>query len=101
MGKRSARRAFIGKPANANRVHVNDPTRRKAPKHDSVKKATKKRLQEQSASLASGLPDTRPTGPHSGDVIPKMTSKPVPQDEFGNPLYPNNDAFFDGGADTQ
>lgn len=83
MGKRAARNKYTSKTANAQKVHVNDPSRRKAARHNSVKKATRARLAQRAANLD------------------KATSKPTAVDEFGNPLYPNNDGFFDGGSDAQ
>jgi hypothetical protein len=99
MGKSAARKAHTSKAA-AQKVHVNDPSRRKAPKHDSVKKATAARLRDKAANLNSALPDTRPTGPRSGDVIPTRTGGiPKGVDEFGNKLSPVPE-IFDGGGDA-
>jgi hypothetical protein len=91
------------------KVHVNDPTRRPAAKHNSVKKSTKARAGNNAAGLNAGLP-VRPAGPGKGSVHAKPLSKPtkIPTqkiqtqdvDQFGNKLSPDNDAFFDGGAEN-
>ena len=64
--------------ANVKTVHVNDPTRRKAAKHDSVKKATKARLAQRAASM--------------GEIVPGSPPRSAPKVRGTNPEGDKNNA---------
>src|ERR1700728_3411259 len=103
MGKSTARKNYTtpNKGAAASvrgKAHVNYPVRKPTAKHDSVVKKTKATARAKAQEMNSALPG-RASGPQPGSVTAKPLSKPVPNlDQFGNPLSPNNDSFFDEGA---
>lgn len=93
MGKSTRWKARVATPQDVKskmkgKVHVNDPSRKPSAKHDSVRKATRARATAQAAALP-------------GPVTAKPPSKVVNNlDQFGNPLTPDNDSTFDGGAEA-
>jgi hypothetical protein len=98
MGKSTGRKNYTtpnkAAAANVRTVHVNDPARRPAPSHDTVRRSTRARLGRKASEIDKALPDAT--------VKAKQISKPINNlDQFGNPLSPNNDSFFDGGAEAQ
>ena len=101
MGKRSHKAPPKDMKAKMQgNTHINAPKRKKAPLHDSVKKATRARATKRAEDLNAALPD-RASGPRPGTVTAKQLTRPNNVDQFGNPLSPNNDSFFDEGATAQ
>jgi hypothetical protein len=85
MGKSTARKNFT-------------TPRKTPPKHVDVRRQTTRVNNQKQTGVESAfdLKDRLSQNEPGPAIIPSE-----PLDEFGNPLTPNNDAFFDGGAEAQ
>ncbi len=98
MGKSTARKTYMtpnkAKAASVKgKTHMNDPVRKPASSHDTVKRATRAKLGRKASEMNTALP--------GATVKAKQITKPVNNlDQFGNPAGNSDDGFFDQGAEA-
>jgi hypothetical protein len=94
MGKSTARKNYttpIKAAANMRRVHVNDPARRPAPSHDTVRRSTRAKNAAKQQLLNDTFPDA--------EAKAQKLATPKAIDQWGNPLTTQPETY-DNGAEA-